>query len=314
MTRTVLITGGFGTIGGRLGELLHARGDRILLAGRSIPDRIIHHPGLESIELDVTESDLQPALRGVDAVVHLAALNDPSCRANPERARLVNVEGTRRLTAAVAEAQVGRFVYLSTAQVYGTPYHGYITESTIPAPSTVYASTHLEAEGIVAGYHEAEAFVGIRIRLANGFGVPSRPDSESWHIVVNDLARSAATAGSMTLRGDGREYRNFVSFGSICSGVAHALDLPDPGDGLYNLGSHSSTTTRAMAELIAQRAEVVLGFRPELRILGSSREMAAGLDYDSSRIAASGLALERDPTTELDSLLSYCAREFVRTS
>jgi UDP-glucose 4-epimerase len=314
MTRTVVVVGGFGTIGGRLGELLLDRGNRVVLAGRSIPGSFVARAGVEAIRLDVTTDDLASALDGADAVVHLAAMNDPVCRADPALAEEVNVGGLRRVADGAASAGVPRLVYLSTAQVYGTPYVGHVTEATPTRPSTVYASTHLAAEEIVAARHAAGDFIGVRIRLANGFGVPSRTDNDIWHVVVNDLVRSAVSRGEMILRGSGTERRNFVSFGSACAGIAHLLDLPDVGRGLFNLGSAETTTTRGVAQLVADRVEAVLGVRPVLRILGVEEGTSPDLDYDCRLLASTGFSLEQDPEPEIDDLIDFCARHFGRAA
>lgn len=312
MTRTVVVIGGFGTIGGRLGESLRLDGNRVVLAGRAVPASFVPRPGLDAIELDVIDDDLTTPLRGADAIVHLAAMNDPACRADPERARRVNVDGVRRVVEASISEGVGRLVYLSTAQVYGTPYSGHVTEATPPSPSSVYASTHLEAEEIVAQSHAARELVGVRVRLANGFGVPSRVDNTIWHVVVNDLVRSAVTRGEMVLRGSGTERRNFVSFDSACAGIHHLLDLPDVGHGLFNLGSATTTSTGEMARMVADRMSATLGKRPALRILGVEEGVPPELDFDCRLLAATGFALERDPTPEIDALIEFCARQFER--
>lgn len=70
----------------------------------------------------------------IDCVVHLAALNENDCLLDPVRAAGVNTVATLRLLEAAAEADVKRFIYISTAHVYGSPLDGFLDEYTLCRP------------------------------------------------------------------------------------------------------------------------------------------------------------------------------------
>jgi nucleoside-diphosphate-sugar epimerase len=101
---------------------------------------------------DVTNyADVQSAMQGVDAVIHLAALlhvfNPPSLlRGMYEH---VNVNGTAMVVKAAAEARVRRIVFFSTIAVYGDSQGHILTEETPPQPNTIYGQTKHTAECII---------------------------------------------------------------------------------------------------------------------------------------------------------------------
>ena len=116
VTRTVAVTGAAGFIGSRLVPALAAAGvERIVGLDMREPSRSV--AGYEHVLVDVAGRDLETHLRGVDTVVHLAAVTDPIV--DDALMARVNIEGTRRVLAAASAVGVQRIVRVSTAAVYG---------------------------------------------------------------------------------------------------------------------------------------------------------------------------------------------------
>jgi nucleoside-diphosphate-sugar epimerase len=92
------------------------------------------------------------ALRGFDAVVHLAALsNDPLGALEPELTFEINHHASVRLARLAKEAGVSRFLYASTCSVYGTAGDGLVAEDAELHPITPYAMSKVRVEDDVAG-------------------------------------------------------------------------------------------------------------------------------------------------------------------
>jgi UDP-glucose 4-epimerase len=260
-------------------------------------------------------ASLQTSLSDVDIVVHLAAMNDVECANDPELAHAVNVEGTRNLLESAVAADVSKVIYLSTVHVYGAPLVGTISESTIPHPQHPYGTTHLEAENLVRNVHDLHQMTGIRIRCANSFGAPMDPKVNIWHILVNDLCRQATESGTLTLKSHGNQERNFVPLHDVCAAIFHLITISPHlvGDGLFNLGHKNSSSVWEMAQRIAKRCEVVLGFTPPIiRPPFDSNNKPQSLDFRSDKLWATGLVPSGDLDAEIDKLLEFCAREFSR--
>lgn len=315
MNSGVLLLGGFGTIGSRLAARL-ATADRrpLVLSSRTHREAPTWAPQARTCVIDVTgERDWSHHLEGIDTVVHLVSLTDFQAKDDPDLAWRVGVDGTRRLLEYATRHRVRRIVFLSTGHVYGTPYTGHITELTSPHPQQPYAETHLAAERLLADAHESGSISAIRLRLSNGFGHPMQSDNMIWQVLINDLARQSVESGALVLRSTGLQERNFIPFADACTAVLHAIDLPESSasDGLFNLGSTVSLRIIDAAERVRERAQRLFARTIPLHVpRATADERYPHLNYDSTKLRATGLQLTDDLDTEIDALLRYCADTF----
>ncbi|MDX5399840.1 MAG: NAD(P)-dependent oxidoreductase, partial [Actinomycetes bacterium] len=146
----VLLTGGTGFVGPSVAEALARRGHRIRALVRATSDRrrLETIEGLEFADGDVCTADsLPPALEGVDAVVHVAAVTKGLRRDDYFR---VNHFGTRQLAEAAVAAGVPRFLHCSTLAVAGPmPLGRPSLEEDAPAPVSHYGTSKLAGEEAV---------------------------------------------------------------------------------------------------------------------------------------------------------------------
>ena len=315
MTKNVLLTGGFGTLGGRISANLSKSPEiNLRLASRQKRQPPSWAPKAEVCVVDFeNQNSIKKMLHEVTHVVHLAALNDYECRAEPEKAQLVNVEYTRRVVEQAGQIKKLRFIYLSTIQVYGNSLTGVITETSPTDPQDAYSQTHLDAERIVEHAHNTQQLEGIRLRSANGFGAPMSPDAKIWQIIANDLCRQAVETKKLTLKSHGLQSRNFVPFTDVCSAVYHSLGMSpqQTGDGLFNLGGRKTLQIIQMAELVATRCGAVLGFTPKIEKPNETPDsVPPAFEYSSDKLLATGFVLNCDLEKEIDSLLQSCKNWF----
>jgi len=315
MTGNVLLTGGFGTLGGRMASALFKNsGWKVRLASRVRHQPPPWCPNAEVFSVDFNNpKSIREMLDGMTHVIHLASLNDYECKADATAAQLVNVEYTTRIVEEAIRRINNRFVYLSTIQVYGNNLSGIINESTITGPTDAYSSTHLQAEEVVKQAHQTGRLEGIRLRCANGFGVPMTPDAKIWQIIANDLCRQAIENKSLTLKSDGLQYRNFIPMTDICIAIEHVLQMDSTkvADGLFNLGGAQSLQIIEMAERIANRCVHTLGFRPPLRLPTTpAGDSPPELNYRFDKLLATGIALASNIDREIDDLLRQCQNWF----
>ena len=319
MSRRILITGGYGYIGGRVAQALVASGANVLLGTRrdgSVPP--VWLPQAAPLQMDWSSGEaLLAACTDVDAVVHLAALNEIEAARDPQGALDVNGMWSLRLLEAAQATGVARFVYISTAHVYGAPLSGTIDESCLPRPVHPYAITHRVAEDFVLSARDAGKVEGVVLRLSNGFGAPADAGVDRWTLLVNDLCRQAVTKRALVLHSAGLHRRDFITLSDVAGGVVHALALSDEalGDGLFNLGGDASLRIIDMAELIAARCEAVLGFIPEINCpepkLG---EVSAELAYSSEKFKLTGWTPGKGHADEIDATLTLCQQIASRSS
>ena len=314
----ILITGGFGFVGGRLVEHLSLSGHQILIASRQRQEVLDLLPMAVTVQTDWDdENALEQICCGVDVVIHAAGMNAKECASRPPEALMVNGVATARLVEAAGRAGVQSFCYLSTAHVYASPLVGIITEESYPRNLHPYATSHLAGEQAVLHAAEQGRVRGLVLRLSNAFGSPVRRDANCWTLLVNDLCRQAVETRKLVLKTSGLQQRDFIDLSSVCRIVEHtALEKgARETSGILNIGSGVSQSVLDMANLIRQRCTRVLGFEPLLeRWPNVPHKRHLPLEYRIERLASLGLKpLPEGLTNEIDHLLSYCQSIFTYT-
>jgi UDP-glucose 4-epimerase len=311
----ILITGGCGFLGGRLARLLGAGAEHEIVIGtRGASPVSAPVPSSQIVMMDwSSDSSLQRACLGAQAVVHLAGMNARNCARDPVGALEFNGLGTARLIRAAVRERTRRFLYVSTAHVYGAALCGAVDEHTCVEPRHPYATSRLAAEHALSLAHAATDIDACIVRLSNAFGVPADPAAECWSLLVNDLCLQAARTRKIALATRGTQRRDFIPMAEACRAIAHLLTMqPQARDQLIvNVGGNWAPTVGEMAGLVAARSEAVLGIRPELT-LGSGTDAVGSstLHYKTERLAAAGFEPRHGAAVEeLDELLRFCRRE-----
>ncbi len=309
----VLITGGLGYLGGRITSSLHndASAKVRITSRRDASNRPDWSSGIDVVTLDF-ESDvpLNDVCKGVDTIIHLAALNAADSANDPIRAKRINVEGTRRLVVAACQAGVKNFIYFSTAHVYASPLSGTIDELTPPKPAHPYATTHLDAEACVLN---ASNIHGIVLRLSNVIGAPADKDANCWMLIANELCREAAHGKPLVLRGDGTDQRDFVCISDVIRIVKTLVDDPSMTGThhIFNVTKGQAIRTLDLANLISERTRHLFDMRVDVHT-GESKNKAvtAPLMIKSKRLADMGVAPTQNLTQEIDTMLRFCRETF----
>ncbi|MGB8543290.1 MAG: NAD-dependent epimerase/dehydratase family protein, partial [Candidatus Acidiferrales bacterium] len=153
--RQVLVLGGGGYLGSVVVARLLERGFRVrvldsFLFGEGSLDDVRNHGGCELVRGDVRDiGAVVKAMRGCDAVVHLAAIvGDPACDDNKQLAMEVNRAATRMLADVARGCGVRRFVFASSCGVYGES-ESRLDETAAVNPLSVYAQTKVDSENIL---------------------------------------------------------------------------------------------------------------------------------------------------------------------
>ena len=298
----VVVTGGFGYVGGRIVQKLLSDGFDVRVSTRRTQAAI---PSWARSTVQ-WGSDLKALCDGAGSLVHLAAPNEIICAEDPQRGIAETVALSEQALAAAAGAGVRRFIYFSTVHVYG-PLLGFIDESTPPAPHHPYGEAHLASEAAVEAA-AGENLAAIALRLSNGFGAPADNGTDRWSLLVNDLCRQAVQDRRIALKSGGRQLRDFLPLGDITAATAHFLK--HPVQTLYdviNLSSGKAVSARVMAATILSRAKILLGDDISLHIPESGTpDEAPHLVIDNGRLRDAGFCPAADPLDEIDGLLEFC--------
>ncbi len=243
----VLVTGGSGFIGSHVVDSLVAHGHE--------PRIYDHHPSpyhpadeIECVAGDIVDLDsLRGAIRGCDAVIHLAAVSDVNkVFADPGLAEAVNAGGTRNVLEAARLESVQRVVYASTVWVYGNSNgHGPLDEDEpLGLPGHLYTATKLAGEMYCFSYGE---LYGLETTIAR-FGIPYGPRARPATVLAAFVARALADE-PITIAGTGEQSRRFIYVEDLADGVVAALDPLAVGR-VYNLVGSENTSVREIAEAV----------------------------------------------------------------
>ena len=178
----ILVTGGAGYIGSVLvPELIHEGHDVTVLDaflyGTNPESDPITHPRCRRLQADIRDCDhVDSVLKEgeFDAAIHLAAIsNDPSSELDPDVTRSVNLDAVGHVMRSAKRHGVRRFLYASSASVYGVKDTENVTEDLPLEPITIYAECKAKGEAILNGLVD-EHFVGVSVRSATVCGYSPR--------------------------------------------------------------------------------------------------------------------------------------------
>ncbi len=266
---TLLITGGLGNLGSWLTDYFCHQTDYqvSVLASRERP--ILTDLNFDFISCDIADRRaVADSLGGrtFDYVVHTASVNEYFKDNFAEDALRVNALGTRNLLDHFKDqSELRQFLYFSTFQVYGQR-SGLITEETPTEPKNDYGTTHLFAEYYVKQFHANHGLPYTTFRLTNSYGCPKDTDSSKWYLVLNDLARMAATEQKIVLKSNGQAARDFIWMGDVCDIVHQTLELPEPLNDTFNISGEQTFSMLEVATFVQQAYQEIYGKRLAIQV------------------------------------------------
>ncbi|AZQ38949.1 UDP-glucose 4-epimerase GalE [Streptomyces cyaneochromogenes] len=303
---TWLITGGAGYIGAHVARAMTDAGERVLVLddlSAGFPARLpADVPLVEGSALDGDLLKRVCAEHAVTGVVHLAARKQVGeSVAQPTRYYRENVGGLATLLEAVAEAGIKRFLFSSSAAVYGNPDVDLITEDTPCAPVNPYGETKLTGEWLVRAAGRAHDISTVCLRYFNvaGAAAPELADTGVFNIVpmvFDRLTRDEAPRifGDDYPTPDGTCIRDYIHVADLAEAhlaAARRLTGADAsGDLTVNIGRGEGVSVRELITVIGEvtgdgRPAVVEARRPgdAPRAVASAALAAEKLGWTASR-------------------------------
>lgn len=224
----VAITGAAGWIGSRVADALEQRD--------ALVRRVDLRPAPDIIHGDVTDrAGWEQILDGADTVVHLAAVVGEL--GEPRDYWRVNVDGTRNVAEAAAEAGVSRFVHISSVVVYGQRFPGGLDEAApVRASGAPYTDSKIVSEHTALDVGASRGLDVTIVRPGDVYG----PGSEQWTIRQIDLLRRRILA----LPDGGRGIITPIFIDDIVSGILAAATEPAASGEIFNIMGARGVTYR----------------------------------------------------------------------
>jgi UDP-glucose 4-epimerase len=198
---------------------------------------------------DILQTDiLNVAMKGIDGVIHLAALWLLQCYEYPQAAFDVNIRGTFNVLQACVSNNVKRLVYSSSASVYGDSVEEPMTENHPYNNWTFYGATKIAGEHMFKAYHKRYGLQGAGLRYMNVYG-PRQDYRGAYIAVMMKILDNLDKGISPVVFGDGSQSYDFIYVGDTARANVSALKSDVPF-GFYNVGRGIKTSIKELTEII----------------------------------------------------------------
>lgn len=254
----VLVTGGAGFIGSHSVDLLLASGARVRVldsfsSGKR--ENLSAHPQLEIVTGDIRDkAAVDSALAGITHVLHLAAqVSVATSVEQPLTSAAINIGGFLNVLDGARRQGVQRFVFASSAAVYGVPAKLPLDETTPALPISPYGAEKAINDQYGALYRELYGFSTLGLRYFNVFG-PRQDPGSPYSGVISIFARRLRDGKPLTVFGDGVQTRDFIYVGDVAR--ANVAALKSEAGGVCNVATGHTVTLLQLIEALAEAAGV----------------------------------------------------------
>ena len=252
----VFVTGGAGFIGSNFVHLLLSSPagysivnyDALTYAGNLLNlERAATHPAYSFVRGNICDgAAVRAAMQGCDAVVHFAAESHVD-RSIYEPAPIIetNVRGTLVLLQVARGLKVGRFVHVSTDEVYGDIPAGRSSDENYPLqPNSPYSASKAASDMLVRSFIRTYGFPGIITRASNNYGPYQFPEKFIPLMITNALEDNP-----LPIYGDGLQERDWLHVEDHCRALAAVLESGREGE-VYNIGAGNTEPNLRMVRRI----------------------------------------------------------------
>lgn len=253
-----LVTGGAGFIGGHIAQALAARGARVVILDDLSTGDLKNlawangNPDIEFVQGNVTDTALvQKLVPGCDWVFHEAAIASvPQSVAQPIESNQVNLEASLALLVAARDAKVKRFMFASSAAIYGDTEAPLKHESDPVLPLTPYGLQKYASERYGQMFHQLYGLETVALRYFNVFG-PRQSFNSPYSGVIARFCTLLLRGEIPTIFGDGLQSRDFAYIDNVVAANLLAAERPAEkvAGRVFNIAGGTSVT---LLDLIAE--------------------------------------------------------------
>jgi nucleoside-diphosphate-sugar epimerase len=306
--KRALVTGGAGFIGSHIVDALIRRGIEVCVVDDMSTGDVaniqqhVGNPMFNLIEADIRRINKTRGIpQRLDVVFHEAAIASvPKSVDDPMLVHDVNVNGSLQVMSFCAQRKVKRFVFASSAAVYGAVTRPPAKEEDLCAPGSPYGASKLAVENYMHAYRSTYGLETVALRYFNVYG-PRQKMNDDYSGVIPLFARQILQGEKPTVFGDGLQTRDFVNVADIARANLLAMEAESAPGQVFNIASGRQVTILRLLEALCtstgneqvrpsfaparrgdlrvgaasiSRAEEVLGYAPKVELEDGLGEVA----------------------------------------
>ncbi len=251
----ILVTGGAGFIGSHIADELIAGKHSVRIADDLSTGNLLNIEGLENkIEFfqgDISKKEfVEKAMEGVDCVFHEAALTSVAESFKfPAKTWDINIKGTKLLLNTAEKLKVKRFIFASSAAVYGNSPKLPKKEEMSGAPTSPYGNSKSMAEIATIDSFRKFKLKSVALRYFNVYGPRQSPTSEYSGVITKFLSKMMR-GERPTIYGDGKQTRDFIYVDDVVQANILAMDKKEAVGEVFNVGTGTQTTLNELVDTI----------------------------------------------------------------
>ena len=251
-----LVTGGAGFIGSHIVDRLLKDGHEVIVLDdfstghrSNLPD----NEKLTIIEGDISNQDtVKECMQGIDWVFHKAAVASvPKTVNDPVGSSAVNYQGTLHLLEAATNNNVKRFVFASSAALYGDEPTLPKIETMCPVTLSPYAVDKLASEFACGMYTKLYGLETVCLRYFNVYG-PKQDPSSPYSGVISIFTDKLKNKQTPTIFGDGQQTRDFVFVSDVVEANMKAVTTQQGTGQYYNIATGKKITLNQLLETLCE--------------------------------------------------------------
>ncbi len=280
----ILVTGGCGLVGSTTIDLLlqHHRPGRIVILDNLERGTLVNvedalrDPRVELVRGDIRDvAAVHDAMRGIDAVIHMATLRITACAAEPREALGVMCDGSYNVLEAAQAAGVQKVVAASSASIYGLADVFPTREDHHPYNNrTWYGASKIMLEGLLRSFNDMYGLPYVALRYFNVYGPRMDIHGKYTEVLIRWMERIAAGQPPLIL-GDGSATMDFVYIEDVARSNILALQS-EVSDEVFNVGSGAETSLNELADALLRvmGSDLRPEYGPERKVNPVSRRLA----------------------------------------
>jgi UDP-glucose 4-epimerase len=283
-----LVTGGAGFIGSHIVDRLLNDGHEVIVLDNfstghrcNLPD----NNSLSIIEGDISNYEtVKQCMAGVDWVFHKAAVASvPKTVNDPVGSSLINYHGTLHLLEAARINNVKRFVFASSAALYGDEPTLPKVETMCPVTLSPYAVDKLASEFACGMYSRLYGLETVSLRYFNVYG-PRQDPSSPYSGVISIFTNKLKNKEIPTIYGDGEQTRDFVFVSDVVEANIKAVTEKDCAGQFFNIATGKKITLNSLLKTLCDIYNIKFNARYEDARKGDIKKSYATIDKAKSRL------------------------------